>query len=60
MKRANFIFICADQLRYDALSVTGNCVAHTSHIDRIAAHGATFLRHFTPRSIVFLAKTIHA
>ena len=51
MKRANFIFICADQMRYDALSVTGNGVAHTASIDRIAAGGATFHRHFTPNQI---------
>jgi arylsulfatase len=51
MKRANFIFICADQMRYDALSVAGNRVAHTSNIDRIAARGASFHRHFTPNQI---------
>lgn len=51
MKRSNLIFICSDQLRYDALSVTGNRVAHTRHIDRIAARGATFNRHFTPNQI---------
>ncbi|RWG64085.1 MAG: arylsulfatase, partial [Mesorhizobium sp.] len=51
MKRANVIFICADQMRYDALSVTGNRVAHTANIDRIAARGATFHRHFTPNQI---------
>ncbi|RWD29449.1 sulfatase-like hydrolase/transferase [Mesorhizobium sp.] len=51
MKRANIIFICADQMRYDALSVTGNRVAHTANIDSIAARGAIFHRHFTPNQI---------
>ncbi|TIM61149.1 MAG: arylsulfatase, partial [Mesorhizobium sp.] len=45
------MFICADQLRYDALSATGNRVAHTSNIDRIGARGATFHGHFTPNQI---------
>ena len=51
MKRSNFIFICADQLRYDALSATGSRVARTDNIDRIATRGATFHRHFTPNQI---------
>lgn len=38
-------------MRYDALSVTGNRVAHTGNIDGIAARGTTFHRHFTPNQI---------
>ena len=51
MNRKNLVFICTDQLRYDALSATGNRVVRTRHIDGIAARGMTFHRHYTPNQI---------
>lgn len=51
MTRSNLVFICADQLRYDALSATGNRIVQTSNIDGIAARGMTFHRHYTPNQI---------
>lgn len=51
MSRKNLIFICTDQLRFDALSVNGNRHVQTTHLDRIAEHGATLVRHYTPNQI---------
>lgn len=51
VKPKNLIFICTDQLRYDALSATGNRIARTPSIDGLAARGATFHRHYTPNQI---------
>jgi arylsulfatase len=47
----NLIFICADQLRYDALSRNGNKTVSTPNIDAIGARGMTFHRHYTPNQI---------
>ncbi len=37
--RPNFLFVIADQLRFDHLGCYGNAVVRTPHIDRIAASG---------------------
>lgn len=51
MARRNLIFICTDQLRYDALSINGNAFGVTPHIDSIGARGMVFRRHYTPNQI---------
>jgi arylsulfatase A-like enzyme len=38
----NLLFIMADQLRYDALSATGNSILYTPNIDSIAKDGVNF------------------
>lgn len=47
----NIVLICTDQLRFDALGCTGNSVAHTPNIDRIAKDGVSFTNHLTPCQI---------
>lgn len=51
MPNKNLIFICADQMRYDALSVNGNPVVATQNIDGIAARGKSLPHHHTPNQI---------
>ncbi|MEZ5925110.1 MAG: alkaline phosphatase family protein [Hyphomicrobiaceae bacterium] len=41
------LFITGDQWRGEALSALGHPAARTPHLDRLAASGATFTRHFT-------------
>ncbi|WP_284504493.1 MULTISPECIES: sulfatase-like hydrolase/transferase [unclassified Caballeronia] len=48
---ANLLFICVDQMRYDALSCNGNTVNLTPNLDRIARRGIAFDRHYTPNQI---------
>src|SRR3954447_8643499 len=45
-KRPNIVFVIADDLRYDALSCTGNPHARTPHIDRLAAEGLLLKNFF--------------
>ena len=47
----NIILICTDQMRHDALGCTGNNVAMTPHIDRLAREGSRFANHITPCQI---------
>ncbi len=42
--RPNVLFLMADQLRFDALSVAGNRIVETPHLDRLARDGARFVR----------------
>lgn len=49
--RPNVVLICTDQLRQDALGCTGNSVARTPNIDRVAHEGASFANHVTPCQI---------
>jgi len=41
-KRPNLLFIMTDQQRFDALSLAGNTVLKTPHMDRIGKQGAYF------------------
>lgn len=41
------LFITADQWRGDALSLLGHPAARTPNLDRLAARGTTFTRHYT-------------
>jgi len=49
--RPNFIFLLADDLRWDALGCQGNSIVQTPNIDRLAARGARFRNHFVTTSI---------
>jgi arylsulfatase A-like enzyme len=44
--RPNVVFILVDDLRWDALGCTGNRIARTPNIDRIAREGALFKNFF--------------
>ena len=41
------LFVTGDQWRGEALSCLGHPAAHTPHLDRLAAEGTTFTRHYT-------------
>jgi len=45
--RPNILLIHTDQHRFDALGCSGNADISTPSIDRIAAHGVRYRRHFT-------------
>lgn len=46
--RPNILFIQSDQHRYDCVGHAGNPLAHTPHLDRLAADGVRFTHAFTP------------
>jgi len=46
----NILFILADALGSDALGAFGAADAHTPHIDRLAAEGTRFSRHYVDAS----------
>ena len=47
-QRPNVLFICQDQLRYDATGPSRAGLAQTPHLDRLAAGGVWFEHAFTP------------
>jgi arylsulfatase A-like enzyme len=49
-RRANFIVILIDDLRFDELGICGHPYMQTPHIDRIGREGARFVNafHTTP------------
>ncbi|NLF93165.1 MAG: sulfatase-like hydrolase/transferase [Oligosphaeraceae bacterium] len=47
MSKPNILFLCADQMRGDALHCAGNTCIHTPHLDRLAARGARFPNAFS-------------
>ncbi len=46
-KRPNILLIYADQMRYDAMSCSGNPVIRTPQIDRLASEGVHFAEAYT-------------
>lgn len=46
----NVLFITLDQFRGDCLSSAGHHVVQTPHLDRLAAHGVRFARHYSQAS----------
>lgn len=44
--RPNIVFVLVDDLRWDDLSITGNAIAKTPHLDRVAREGAMFRQAF--------------
>jgi len=49
--KPNLLFIMTDQQRYDALSIAGNTVLETPHLDRLAKQGAYFKNAYTPCAV---------
>ncbi|MCF7976148.1 MAG: sulfatase-like hydrolase/transferase [Phycisphaerae bacterium] len=49
--KPNLLFIMTDQQRYDALSLAGNTVLQTPHLDRLARQGAYFKHAYTPCAV---------
>ena len=49
-KRLNLLFIMADQMQAACLSVLGHPLVRTPNLDRLAAEGVTFTRHFAQTS----------
>ncbi|MGE0410213.1 MAG: sulfatase-like hydrolase/transferase, partial [Amphiplicatus sp.] len=50
-KPPNILFLLADDLRWDALGVTGNKIVQTPTIDALGARGAVFSRAYVTTSI---------
>jgi N-acetylglucosamine-6-sulfatase len=46
-QRPNIVFVLMDDLRWDALALTGHPFVKTPNIDRIGREGAQFLNNFT-------------
>jgi predicted AlkP superfamily pyrophosphatase or phosphodiesterase len=46
-RKPNIIFIITDDQRWDSLGATGNTLAKTPNIDRLAREGASFRNFFT-------------
>ncbi|WP_371536584.1 MULTISPECIES: sulfatase-like hydrolase/transferase [unclassified Streptomyces] len=42
MPRTNFLVFTPDQMRADAIGASGNPIAHTPHMDALAARGSHF------------------
>lgn len=56
-KKGNLIFILVDQLRYDALSCTGNEIIETPNLDRLASQGVLFRRAYSECAVSVPART---
>jgi len=50
-QKPNLLFIMTDQQRSDALSMAGNTVLKTPHMDRLARQGAYFANAYTPCAV---------
>ena len=50
-KKKNLLFIITDQQQYKALSIAGNMVLNTPHLDRLAKEGAYFKNAYTPMAV---------
>lgn len=50
-KKKNLLFIMTDQQQYKALSIAGNTVLETPHLDRLAKEGAYFKNAYTPMAV---------
>jgi arylsulfatase A-like enzyme len=49
--KPNLLFIMSDQQRWDALSIAGNSILETPHLDRLAKEGAYFKNAYTPCAV---------
>ena len=47
VSKPNLLFIMTDQQRYDALSIAGNSIIKTPHLDKLALQGAFFRNVYT-------------
>ena len=57
-KKPNLLFIMTDQQRWDALSIAGNTVLQTPHLDRLAKQGAYFKHAYTPCAVCCPARSV--
>ena len=48
--RPNVLLITLDQFRGDCLSAAGHAIVRTPHLDRLAANGVRFARHYSQAS----------
>ncbi|MES2708311.1 MAG: sulfatase [Verrucomicrobiota bacterium] len=55
-RRPNFVFILADDLRWDTLGCMGNRIVQTPAIDALAAQGVLFRNHFCTTSICCVSR----
>ena len=51
MKRPNILILYTDQQRWDALGANGNAEIFTPELDRLAARGTNFRRHFVQNPV---------
>jgi arylsulfatase len=51
LRRPNVLILYCDQLRWDAIGANGNADVKTPHLDRLAAEGLTFQRHFVQNPV---------
>ena len=54
--RPNFVFILADDLRWNTLGCMGDPLVRTPHIDALAARGVLFRNHFVTTSICCVSR----
>ena len=50
-KRPNFLFVISDQMRADALAVSGNAFTVTPNLDRLAHTGVRFSNAYCPQAL---------
>ncbi|MEZ5276008.1 MAG: sulfatase-like hydrolase/transferase [Opitutaceae bacterium] len=50
-RRPNVLILYTDQQRWDALGANGNRAILTPHLDRLAAEGVSFVRHFVQNPV---------
>src|SRR6516162_3330617 len=50
-KRPNIVFLIADDLRWNVLGCTGDKLAKTPNLDKLAKRGVLFRNHFVTTSI---------
>ena len=56
-QRPNLLFILTDQQRFDALSIAGNKILKTRHMDRIGREGVMFRNAYTSAPVCGPART---
>jgi arylsulfatase A-like enzyme len=56
-RKPNLLLIMTDQQRFDALSLAGNSILQTPHLDRLGREGAYFKRAITPCPVCAPART---
>jgi arylsulfatase A-like enzyme len=55
-RRPNIVFLLADDQRFDSLGCMGNREIHTPNIDRLAAEGVLFRRHYDTTAICMASR----
>jgi arylsulfatase A-like enzyme len=57
-KPVNLLFIMTDQQRWDAMSVAGNSILKTPHLDQLASEGARFSKFYSSCPVCVPARTV--